>query len=150
MGDNDVILKPNMWTWAKILTLDFHGQIVKYLSQELGTKGMWVQYNVGPIIQAWVSNMGLPVGYSKYQLHWPSNGLIQSCYSFQHICPLMGCPRSYLWVESAVLWIPCQSRICEWKYPIYLHTSSSTQIRYHKVRHKVRVVSRNWHNVEFN
>ena len=36
-----------------------------------------------PLMQPWTCNMGLPVGYSTCQIHWPSNGLMQNYYSFQ-------------------------------------------------------------------
>ena len=42
----------------------------------LGMKGMWVHYDVGPFMQPWTHNMGLPVGYGTYQIQWPSNGLM--------------------------------------------------------------------------
>ena len=75
---------PTMWPWPLtlpvILDLDFQVWIFKlpYLRNGwvnwLGTKGMWVWYDVWPIMQC---DMGLPIGYSKI-IHWPStyNGLM--------------------------------------------------------------------------
>ena len=76
------------------LTLSFQGQIFKKLYFTdgkvgwLGTKATRVRYDVGPTMQSWTYNMGLSVGYSTYQIHWPSNGLVQNCYSFQPVGPL--------------------------------------------------------------
>ena len=40
------------------------------------------------------------MGYSTYQIHWPSNGLMQNYYTFQSVGPLMDCPFSDLWAEG--------------------------------------------------
>ena len=56
--------------------------------------------DAGPTMQPWTCNMGLSVCYSTYRIHWPRNGLMQNCYSFQIVSPLMGCPFSDLWAEG--------------------------------------------------
>ena len=76
-----------MWPWA------MNGRV-----NWLGTKG--VRYDIGPTLQPQTCNKGLPAGCSTYQIPWPSNGLMQNCYSFLPMGPLMGSQFSELWPEG--------------------------------------------------
>ena len=58
-----------------------------------GMREMWVWYNVG-------HTMGFLLGHSAWQKHWPSNGSMWNCYSFQPVSPWMGCPLTDLGAEE--------------------------------------------------
>ena len=52
------------------------------------------------MMSAYYREYGLAMGYSTYQIHGSSIWLMQNCYSFQHVDPLMSCPFSDLWTEG--------------------------------------------------
>ena len=96
-----------MWPWPLTclltfpMTLDFQINI----SQEWEGQFTWNKRDVS-LIQCWIHyatlwdlKYGLSPGllHTWYQIHWQSNGLMQHCYSFQLVGPLMGSPFCYLW-----------------------------------------------------
>ena len=86
------------------LTLDFDGHSFKKLYPRVGWRIGMERKGYGSIA-CWTNfatsdlQYGLPVGDGTYQIHWPSRGLMQNCYSFQPVGSLMDCPFSDLWAE---------------------------------------------------
>ena len=85
------------WTQVVTLTFDLTHDLNLWLTRSnfwwpyfrngevdwLGMKEMWVGYNVG-------CTVGLLLGHSAQQIHWPSNGSVWNSDSFQPVVPWMG------------------------------------------------------------
>ena len=91
----------------------------------LGMKEMQVGYNVG-------CTMGLLMGHNAWQIHWPSNGSMWNCFSFQPVGPWMGCPFTDLGAEgcchslNAFLLFPCTWRIQGWGQFRFCNSNSNS------------------------
>ena len=85
---------PYLWPWTWIFKIEFSSSHASGMkgSVDLEQNGCESAMMLGLTMQPWVCHMTLRVGYSTYQVHWPSNGLMQNCYRFQPVGPLMGCP----------------------------------------------------------
>ena len=76
-------------------------------SSWLGMEGMQVGYDVGPTMHLWFAIwtcLQYGLAYNTYQIHWPSNGLMQKYCSFQPVGQLISCPFCY----------KIESRLCLW------------------------------------
>ena len=94
----DFKLWPHPWPWPWIFKVKFsiasiamfyewEGRLTWNERCELDT------YNVG-------CTMGLLLGHSAWQIHWPSNGSMWNSYSFQPVGPSMGSSFSDLRAEG--------------------------------------------------
>ena len=71
----DFELYPHQWHWTWIFMARLSNSHISGMggSIDLERKGCEC-----PSMHSWTYNMGLPVGYCTYQMHWPCNGLMQN------------------------------------------------------------------------
>ena len=91
----DFELWPHPWPWPWIFKVKFFNSNISGMGGSVDLE--WKGCELDMMLDAqWHCSWG----HSAWQIHWPSNGAMWNCYSFQPVGPLMGCPFTDLGAEG--------------------------------------------------